>query len=81
MTDLNSIVPGDLGLTVTGLPASTCISLDSSERRGDLLLLDVTLERDDPSVGVNDVASLDLRAGDTVLITFNVPLVRVGHDD
>lgn len=81
MTDLNSIVPGDLGLTVTGLPASTCISLDSSERRGDLLLLDVTLERDDISVGVNDVASLDLRAGGTVLTTFTVPVVKLGHDD
>ena len=81
MSALEYIVPGDLSLSVTGLPEGTTITLDGVTQRGNLLLLNVSVSRDDTSVGVNDIASIDLMSGDQVLTTLSIPVMGVASGD
>ena len=81
MSALDYTVPGDLSLSVTGLPEGTTITLDGTQQTGDNLLLNVSVSRDDTSVGVNDIASIDLMAGDQVLTTLTIPVMGVASSD
>ena len=81
LSALDYIVPGDLSLAVSGLPAGTTITLDGTEQRGNFLLLNVTVERNDTSVGLNQVASIDLKSGDRVLTTLTIPVVGAADND
>ena len=81
MSALEYIVPGDLSLSVTGLPEGTTITLDGVTQRGNLLLLNVSVSRDDTSVGVNDIASIDLMSGDQVLTTLSIPVMGVAASE
>ena len=81
MSALEYIVPGDLSLSVTGLPEGTTITLDGVTQRGNLLLLNVSVSRDDTSVGVNDIASIDLMSGDQVLTTLTIPVMGVAASE
>lgn len=77
MSALNYTVPGDLSLSVTGLPEGTTITLDGTEQSGDILLLNVSVDRADTSVGVNDTASINLMSGGQVLTTLTIPVMGV----
>ena len=81
MSALDYIVPGDLSLAVTGLPEGTTITLSGAQQRGDNLFLNVSVDRADTSVGVNDTASIDLMAGGEVLTTLTIPVMGVGYPD
>ena len=81
MSALGYIVPGDLSLSVTGLPEGTTITLDGTEQSGETLLLNVSVYRDDTSVGVNDTASIDLMSGDQVLTTLTIPVMGVAASE
>ena len=81
MSALDYIVPGNLSLSVTGLPEGTTITLDGTEQSGETLLLNVSVYRDDTSVGVNDTASIDLMSGDQVLTTLTIPVMGVAASD
>ena len=81
MSALEYTVPGDLSLSVTGLPEGTTITLDGVTQRGNTLLLNVSVSRDDTSVGVNDIASIALMAGDQVLTTLTIPVMGVASSE
>ncbi|CAM3418086.1 hypothetical protein DESA109040_11750 [Deinococcus saxicola] len=81
MSALDYIVPGDLSLAVTGLPEGTTITLDGTQQSGDTLLLNVSVDRADTSVGVNDTATINLMAGDQVLTTLTIPVMGVASSD
>ena len=81
MSALDYTVPGDLSLSVTGLPEGTTIILDGTEQSGETLLLNVSVYRDDTNVGVNDIASIDLMSGDQVLTTLSIPVMGVVASD
>lgn len=81
MSALAYTVPGDLSLAVTGLPEGTTITLDGTEQSGDILLLNVSVYRDDTSVGVNDTAFINLMSGDQVLTTLTIPVMGVAASD
>ncbi|MDV6376569.1 hypothetical protein [Deinococcus arenicola] len=81
MSALDYTVPGDLSLAVTGLPDGTAITLDGQEQSGDYLFLNVSVTRDDTSVGVNDIAAIDLMSGGQVLTTLTIPVMGVAASD
>ena len=81
MSALEYTVPGDLSLSVTGLPEGTTLTLDGVTQRGNTLLLNVSVSRDDTSVGVNDIASIALMSGDQVLTTLTIPVMGAAASD
>ena len=81
MSALEHTVPGDLSLSVTGLPEGTTLTLDGVTQRGNTLLLNVSVSRDDTSVGVNDIASIALMSGDQVLTTLTIPVMGAAASD
>lgn len=83
MWALDHSVPGDLSLSVHGLPAGTTITLKGTthQQRDGVLLLPVKVKRSSTSVGVNSVASIDLMSGGKVLTTLTIPVMGTAQDN
>ncbi|GGS30638.1 hypothetical protein [Deinococcus knuensis] len=80
LADLGGTLPGDLSLTTTGLSKGTTITLNSSEVMGDRALLYVTVERDDTSAVVNDMASITVNASGKALTTVTIPVYGAAYN-
>lgn len=74
LTALGGMVPDDLSISVSGLPATTTITLDDVTISGENVLLHVTVSRSDLSTGVNSLAVLSLRSGGEVLTKISIPV-------
>lgn len=74
MNALGGRVPDNLNLAVSGLPAGTYVTLDSVEAQGGNVLLYVTVSRDSTDSIVNSVAQINVKSGDNVLTTVQIPV-------
>ncbi|WP_188904448.1 hypothetical protein [Deinococcus aerophilus] len=81
LSDVGGSVPSNVSLSVSGLPEGTTITLDGVSQVGDLLLLDVTVSRDDDRMGVHDTAILALKSGDQTLTTLSIPVVGAAYNE
>ncbi|MFC3717785.1 hypothetical protein ACFOUS_17705 [Deinococcus metalli] len=80
LSALGGSVPGDLGITVSGLPAGTAVVLDRVDTVAQTALLYVTVSRSDTSTTVNAVAQIAVTSGGTVRTTVAIPVYGAAYD-
>ncbi|GGM20002.1 hypothetical protein [Deinococcus aerophilus] len=76
---LGGDVPSDVSLSVSGLPDGTTITLDSVRQVGGMLLLEVTVSRDDDTLAVYDTAIITVKSGDQILTTLSIPVMGAAY--
>lgn len=78
---LGGTLPGsNLTLTTTGLPDGVTLTLSGVTQQDQYAVLSIDTERADTSYAVNALANVTLKAGDTVLTTFQVPVTGTAID-
>jgi hypothetical protein len=80
MSQFGDVMPSNLTLSTAGLPDGVSVTLVGAETQDGFLMLNVDVERSDTSVLVNGVADLSLHSGDTVVATFQLPVLGLATE-
>lgn len=75
LAQLGGVLPSDLTLSATGLPAGTSITLTSVTQDGNDAVLTLDVERADVSTAVNATGMLTLNSGESALVSLSVPVI------
>ncbi|AWN21851.1 hypothetical protein DKM44_00210 [Deinococcus irradiatisoli] len=81
LAELGGRIPSDLALSTSGLPDGTSITLLGAAEDGSDAVLTVSVQRSDLATAVNANSLVKLTSGDTLLTSFNVPVVGVAYGD
>ncbi|MHA0043366.1 hypothetical protein [Deinococcus sp. PEB2-63] len=74
LSALGGSLPSNASLDVSGLRSGVYVTLDGVDEQGDKALFYVSVSRDDTTVTSNDMATISIKNGDTVLTTVQIPV-------
>jgi hypothetical protein len=80
LRDIGGVLPNNLTLDTSGLPAGVTITLDGSSEDNGFLVLSVSTERSDTTVAVNTLANITLNADGSPITSFQVPVLGIASD-
>ncbi len=81
LAQLGGMLPSDLSIAVSGLPAGTYVTLDSVSTQGSSALLYVSVTRDSTDRNVNALAQINVNSGSSTLTTVQIPVYGAAYGE